>query len=136
MGVRSTQRSTTHSDELVFLDGGVLAVRRTLRYRCARFVMRGAVDAENAEWLADLLVRPGTDPSIDVITVDLSAVTFFGAAGLRCLNRAAGHASAHGRWFSVWDPPPFVRRVLEAGGVTPALSVESPALRSPPANVS
>ncbi|TQS41947.1 STAS domain-containing protein [Cryptosporangium phraense] len=122
----STQRSTVTADDIVFRDGTVLSVRRTLRYHCARFVVRGAIENRNAEWLSDVLVRPCTDPAIDVISVDLAGVTFFGAGGLHSLNRAAERASERGRWFSVWDPPPFVRRVLDAGGVTSAMLIEPP----------
>jgi anti-anti-sigma factor len=103
-----------------------LTVHRAVHYRCARFTLRGAVDNPAASWLAELLVGAGTDPAIDVVAVDLSEVTFFGATGLNCLNRAAGQAAAHRTRISVWDPPPFIRRVLTTGGLDPSIFVEPP----------
>src|SRR5947209_7712039 len=90
MRVRSDIQS---AEILVFGADNGLRVRRTVKYRCARFTLRGVVDMATAPWLGDMLVEASVDPAVDVVVVDLAAVTFFGAAGLRCLNQAASRAA-------------------------------------------
>jgi anti-anti-sigma factor len=117
---------TDSTESLLSCRTGELAVRWTVGYRCARLALRGLVDDTTAPWLTELLVAAGADPAVDVVVVDLAAVTFFGAAGLHCFNHAADRAAGQRARISVWDPPPFIRRVLTTGGLDPSILLEPP----------
>jgi anti-anti-sigma factor len=105
---------------------GVLVVRRLSRYRCEHFILDGELDAESSPWLAHTASAVCTDPQVDVVILDLQAVTFLSAAGLACLDQLAAEARRHEVWVSLWNPRPVVRRVLDAAPLDPSIMVVTP----------
>ncbi|GAA0225503.1 STAS domain-containing protein [Cryptosporangium japonicum] len=105
---------------------GTLHVRKGTRYRCMVFSLAGEVDARTAPWLTAELLTACRERSGDALVLVLRHLSFFGAAGLQCLNTVAEVAGRHDVHVSIWDPPPFARRVLRAGHLHPSVLVEPP----------
>lgn len=102
---------------------GTLRARRSTRYRCVVFSLAGELDSRTAPWLTAQLLHACAQPSGDALVVVLRHLTFFGAAGLRCLNEVAVSAGEHDVRVSLWDAPPFIRRVLLAGDLHASVMV-------------
>jgi anti-sigma B factor antagonist len=89
---------------------------------------RGDIDVATAPQLHAALAtarsRPGGSAGGRVV-VDLSQVTFLGAAGLRVLLAAARRARGLGDDLVLRDPRPIVLRLLEVTGMAHAFRVES-----------
>jgi anti-anti-sigma factor len=107
-------------------DGDEFTVQRVVAYRSVRLALSGVVDARSARRLAELLAQACHDPQVDAVVLDLEDVTYFGAAGLGCVNQAAELGLGLGIRLSVWHPRPFLRRVLTAGGLHPSVLIEPP----------
>lgn len=91
-----------------------LAVRR-IRYRSDVLVVTvaGDLDLRTAPWLEQAL--RGDVPA--VLVVDLSEVTFLGAAGLRVLTEAAGRAGAENFRLGLVAPDHLALLMLRTKGV-------------------
>lgn len=105
---------------------GTLRARLGTQYRCMVFSLEGEVDSRTAPWLAEQLLTACRERSGDALVLVLRHVSFFGAAGLQCLNTVAEVAGRQDVCVSIWDPPPFARRVLRAGDLHPSVLVEPP----------
>ncbi|MFG1926991.1 STAS domain-containing protein [Cryptosporangium sp. NPDC048952] len=103
-----------------------MSARLGTRYRCMLYALEGDVDARTAPWLTDQLLGACRDQSGDALVLNLRHLSFFGAAGLQCLNTVAEVAQVLDIHVSIWDPPPFARRVLRAGDLHPSVLVEPP----------
>jgi anti-anti-sigma factor len=74
--------------------------------------LAGEIDLATApDVLATLLAASKSETA--GIVVDVSAVTFFGAAGIGALMGARNHEGEHGRDLLLRAPPRVVRRVLD-----------------------
>jgi anti-anti-sigma factor len=60
-------------------------------------------------------------PDLDLITLDLSAVTFIGSVGLGVVIRFSREAEARGAALRIVPGPPEVQRVFETAGMAEAL---------------
>lgn len=105
---------------------GTLHVRRGIRYRCMVFSLEGDVDARTTPWLTDQLLSACDEQSGDALVLVLRHLSFFGSAGLQCVNTVAEACRRHDVRVSIWDPPPFARRVLRAGDLHPSILIEPP----------
>jgi anti-anti-sigma factor len=110
-------------------DGSGLTARRTTGYGCTRVALQGSVDETTAPWLAELLQRSGQERSVEILVLDVRGVTFFSSAGLNCLEQVGSRAEQQRTRISIWDPPPFLRRVLKAGGLASSILIEPPEAR-------
>ncbi|EXG81854.1 STAS domain-containing protein [Cryptosporangium arvum] len=106
---------------------GTLRARLSSQYRCMVFVLEGEIDARTAPWLTEQLLGACRERTGDALVLVLRHLSFFGAAGLQCLNTVAETAARRDVRVSLWDPPPFARRVLRAGDLHPSVLVEPPA---------
>lgn len=79
-----------------------------------RVAVVGEVDLSNAHLLAELLENVAA--RTPTVTVDLSAVTFFGANGTDALVRAHQALTDRGGRLTLCRPSSVVRRVLEITG--------------------
>jgi anti-anti-sigma factor len=95
----------------------------------ARVVLSGEIDELNADEVADRLRAGLTSP---VTIMDLSAVTFFSAAGVRCLGRVGAAASAMDAIVRVTCSP-HVWRIMDVcgGNDMPGLMLDQAGDRAP-----
>lgn len=94
----------------------LLTVRRTAAGRSTRVTAAGEVDRGTAPALAAALERVGDDDYSEV-TVDLNAVVFLDATGVRALAAAARRAAAAGGRLRVTASSAAVLRPLQIGGL-------------------
>jgi anti-sigma B factor antagonist len=80
-----------------------------------RLALHGDIDLTDCALLDDALDQVTAFPPCP-LTVDLTAVTFFGSTGLAFLTQLHRHAAGGGHSVTLADPPPLVRRVLEICG--------------------
>ncbi|MDX3661229.1 STAS domain-containing protein [Streptomyces sp. ID05-26A] len=85
-----------------------------------RFVVtcQGEMDMTTCEVFFAAVLPGTTDTTVDRVSVDLAEVTFLSAGGLRTLLLLLCAAHHNGKSFSVHDPQPQVRRVLDLFGFT------------------
>jgi anti-anti-sigma factor len=87
-------------------------------------MLRGELDADSAPVLSTALLRLyHTD--CPTITVDLSAVTFMGAAGLTVLLHIHNLLNIDDRVLILHRPSRVVRRILEVTGLDEILPITS-----------
>jgi anti-anti-sigma factor len=84
----------------------------------ALFSLGGTLNESTAPQLLEHLVAAARLPAVDLVIVDLLAVAYLGAPGANCLEAAWRAAGRHGAEFVVCRPTGFVRRVLEATGLS------------------
>jgi anti-anti-sigma factor len=88
----------------------------------ALLVVIGGMDDSTAHVLRhrveEALARPARR-----ITMDVSQLTFVGAAGCDVLRHGAGALRARGGDLVVFDPPPSVHRILERAGLAAELTI-------------
>lgn len=97
------------------LPGGLLL---TLRRPCPDVVVvsiEGEVDLSNCPELDGVVMRVAADPGVERVVVDLTAVGFFAACGVRCLDRLQTRLAAGRHRMQVVVSPDSgtVRRVLD-----------------------
>jgi anti-anti-sigma factor len=80
-------------------------------------VVAGEVDLVTAPRLAALL-EPRLASTLPTLVIDLTAVTFLGAAGLHVLANAHQRASLAGRTLRVITGPSCVNRTLDITGLS------------------
>lgn len=97
-------------------------VDETNRY--ALFVLGGILDEGTAPQLLEHLVAAARIDAVDLVIVDLLALVWFGAPGARALEAAWRAAERHGAELVVARPSDFVRRALEATGLSSLLADE------------
>ncbi|UGT43220.1 STAS domain-containing protein [Nocardia yamanashiensis] len=92
----------------------VLVHRADMR---ANAVCTGEIDCATADQLYIAVIGLLTDHTTEIVEIDLSGVTFFGAAGLRVLARLQDAARTHAKTVRVDRISPTVRRVLDLTGL-------------------
>ena len=96
--------------------------------RADRLAIHGDLDRQHLELFLDAISRLGCSPS-PCLSVDVSAVTFCDAGGLRGLLVAQRLAADTGRAFRVTGSGPWLRRLLPLIGLT-AVDASPSVLRS------
>ncbi|MEV4274502.1 STAS domain-containing protein [Actinoplanes xinjiangensis] len=94
----------------------------------ARIMVSGEIDHDVGEALSLILINAAEQTGVRHVVVDLAAVPFLGAAGVRCLLTGRQVALRHGRALSVANAEGIVRDTLRAAGVAGILSVEKGAV--------
>ncbi|MEY2448286.1 MAG: hypothetical protein QOH79_1762 [Acidimicrobiaceae bacterium] len=89
----------------------------------ARVTLRGELDLDRAEEVADQLSTLATEGATQVI-VEASALSFIDSSGLRALLTAREQIEAAGATLQVANPSPAVERVLEMTGTRALLTRE------------
>ncbi|GAA3382902.1 STAS domain-containing protein [Cryptosporangium minutisporangium] len=84
----------------------------------ALFLLVGTLDESTAPQLLEHLVAAARLPAIDLVIVDLLRVAYLGVAGAGCLEAGWRAAGRSGATLVVCRPTRFVRRVLEASGLS------------------
>ena len=110
----------------------LVTVHRAGDARLARLTVAGELDSYTVPALLDPLTTAVADRPF-VVVLDLTAVTFFGSAALRCLLDSQLRATVAGVRLAVVGSP-IVVRVLELTGTVPLLDVHA-TLRSAVASV-
>ena len=83
----------------------------------ARLRVRGDLDGRTAQRLVAAVAESLAAPTVTRVELDLAAVTFVDAAGVRCLLMCRQAARNAGIAMVLRDPAPTVVRVLKATGV-------------------
>jgi len=82
--------------------------------------VRGEIDMDNADHLTHVLTAALREAPAGLV-VDLAGVTFLGAAGIGALVVCRAAAERAGRRFTLTNPRPMARRVLEITGLADLL---------------
>jgi anti-sigma B factor antagonist len=105
-------------DELI--DG--LAVRTEQEGRTTVMTLGGELDLVSAPRLRNAITSLRGE-SIDEVIVDLSDLTYIDSVGIGLLVASRRRLDAEGRAFSVRNPAPQVRRLLEITGLVDYLGL-------------
>lgn len=79
--------------------------------------VHGEVDLATADHLRDRLLLAVEDPGCDCLIVDMSALGFFDASGVRALVTVCHTLTRQGRHMVLAEPSPIAGRVLQALGM-------------------
>lgn len=82
-----------------------------------RLALRGEIDDEVSEALAQIVGNAATQPGVTVLVIDLERVPFLAAAGIRALLEGRAVALHHGRSFQVVNARGVVHGVLATTGL-------------------
>jgi anti-anti-sigma factor len=85
--------------------------------------VRGEVDLDHAEELREAVLATFSEQPGEV-RVDLSGVTFLNSSGIGALLAGTKEAETRGARFSVRNPQPQVRKVIDMVGLTEMLGTE------------
>ncbi|WIM99460.1 STAS domain-containing protein [Actinoplanes oblitus] len=96
-----------------------------------RLAVRGEIDDEVSEVLAQIIGNAAAQPGVAVVIVDLERVPFLAAAGIRALLEGRAAALAHGRSYQVVNARGVVHGVLSTAGL---LSLFQTVVRRAPAH--
>ncbi len=92
----------------------VLVQREDMR---STAICMGEIDCATADQLYSAVIGALIDHTTETVEIDLTGVTFFGAAGLRVLSRLHDTAQRHSKTVTVDRISPAVRRVLAITGL-------------------
>jgi anti-sigma B factor antagonist len=84
--------------------------------------LTGEVDLSNCDLLQEMIEDVLRDPGVVGLRLDLTALRFIDAAGLRCLIRAKRSAESHGVHFCTLNAGGIVLRVMDLFGLGKDLS--------------
>ena len=78
--------------------------------------VHGEFDAAAAPAVIDAFVQHNSPPA-ELVSIDLSAVSFFDSSGLLSLQRLHQRSTAEGGSFTIVDASPTVTRILQLTGL-------------------
>jgi anti-anti-sigma factor len=107
------------NDELI--DG--IAVRTEQAGRSTIMSLSGELDLVSAPRLRNAIASLRGE-SIDVVVVDLADLTYIDSVGIGLLVASRRRLDAEGRTFTVRNPAPQVRRLLEITGLVEYLGLD------------
>jgi anti-sigma B factor antagonist len=102
------------------IDG--IAVRTDQQGRCTVMTLAGELDLVSAPRLRNAIASLRGEDTDDVI-VDLADLTYIDSVGIGLLVASRRRLDAEGRSFSVRNPAPQVRRLLEITGLVEYLGL-------------
>jgi anti-sigma B factor antagonist len=112
-----------------------ITARPVTAQRLLRLVLAGELDSISAPDLHERLGAALAAGEPLTVELDLAAVTFLDAAGVRCLIGCLHDVERAGGTFSVVAPSEAVRQVLRISGLLEILGVRrTPAESGPPAD--
>ncbi|WP_436532429.1 STAS domain-containing protein [Actinoplanes sp. HUAS TT8] len=82
-----------------------------------RLAVRGEIDDEVSDALAQIIGNAAAQPGVAVVIVDLARVPFLAAAGIRALLEGRAVALHHGRSYQVVNARGVVHGVLATTGL-------------------
>ncbi|GAA4603882.1 anti-anti-sigma factor [Actinoplanes octamycinicus] len=96
-----------------------------------RLAVRGEIDDEVSDVLAQIIGNAAAQPGVTVVIVDLERVPFLAAAGIRALLEGRAAALQHARSYQVVNARGVVHGVLATAGL---LSLFQTVVRRAPAH--
>ncbi|GIE36564.1 hypothetical protein Ait01nite_096090 [Actinoplanes italicus] len=104
-----------------------IVVQQVGAQRLLRLVLTGELDAISAAELHGQLVAGLAAATPSAVELDLAAVTFLDAAGVRCLIGCLHDVEGAGSTFAIVDPSEVVCQVLRISGLIDILGVRQKA---------